>query len=277
MNRRYNPLRNSWAGRHSYTLFIVATFLFPFFLHGCAPKPKAVLTQAIPDVDRVVASLRQCENNLRTFRGVGKFKAIRGTGAKISRLVWIGSQPRNLRVETLGPWGQPVLTFVINGSDFVVHSRPDNHYFRGDATVGNLSRFASIPVRADDLFRLLSGQPPILPFHHAKVRISSADGGWLLNLYGKWGRLVEKIWLQDDAKTVERVEVLDEWGELQYRIVFSEFHQTESFRLPHNIAISDPEGPVWSLMVERFWINVAIPDGAYTLEVSGARITDLDS
>jgi hypothetical protein len=60
-------------------------------------------------------------------------------------------------------------------------------------------------------------------------------------------------------------------------IVFSRFHQTESFRLPHNIAISDLEGPVWSLMVERFWTNVAIPDGAYTLEVSGARITDLDS
>lgn len=260
---------------HSYSLSAVAPLLFLLCLYGCAPRG-AFLTQARPDVDQVLASLRRCENDLKSFRGVGRFKVVRGTGVKIFRMVWIGSQPQDLRVEILGPWGQPTLTFVINGSSFVLHSHQDNHYFKGDATVGNLSRFASIPVRGEDLFRLLSGQPPILPFHDGKIRTSSADGGWLLSLYKKWGRLVEKIWLKDDAKTVERVEVFDEWGDLRYRIAFSEFDQTESFRLPHRVAISDSEGPVSSLIVERFWTNVSIPDGAYTLEVSGARVTDLN-
>jgi hypothetical protein len=166
------------------------------------------------------------------------------------------------------------MTFVINGSNFFLYSRQDNRYFKGGATVGNLSRFVSVPVRAEDLFGLLSGQPPIFPFHHAKIRALTAEGGWLLSLHKKWGRLIEKIWLKDDGNGVEQVEVFDGWGNLQYRVAFSEFHQMESLCLPHKIAISDTEGLIWLLTVEKFWTGVSIPDGVYTLEVPGAEIVE---
>jgi len=258
-------------------LSILAALVFPLCLYGCVRRPQGFPTGPRPDVSRTLDSLKQCKDHLKSFRGVGRFKRVRGTRVKTFRMVWIGSQPQNLRVETLGPWGQPTLTFVINGSNFFLHSRQDNRYFRGDATVGNLSRFVSMPVSAKDLFGLLSGQAPVLPFHHAKIRASTAEGGWLLSLHKKWGRLIEKIWLKNDAKGVDKVEVFDCWGNLQYRVAFSEFHQVESFCLPHRIAISDTEGLLWSLTVEKFWTKVSIPDGAYTLEVSGAQVIDLNS
>lgn len=256
------------------TFFLAAVLLFPLCLYGCASKPSP--PRAGPDAGRILASLKQCKDHLESFRGVGRFKAFRGAGAKSFRIAWIGSQPQSLRVETLGPWGQPVATFVINGYSLFFHSRQDNKYFKGDATVRNLSRFVSVPVRAEDLFGLLSGQPPVIAFHHAKIRASRGEGGWLLSLYKKWGRLIEKIWLADDAKTVERVEVFDGRDNLEYRIQFSDFHQVESICLPHRIAISDQEGPLWVLTVEKFWTNVSIPDGAYTLEVPEARVMDAD-
>jgi hypothetical protein len=259
--------------------FILAALVFPLCLlclHGCVRRPKAFPTEPGPDLSRILESLKECKNELKSFSGVGRFRAVRGTGAKTLRMVWIGSQPQNLRVEILEPWGQPTLTFVINGSSFFLHSRQDNRYFKGDATVGNLLRFVSVPVRAEDLFGLLAGQPPILPFHHAKIRASTAEGGWLLSLYKKSGRLVEKIWLKDDAKAVEQVEVFDGWGNLQYRAAFSEFHEVESLCLPHKIAISNTEGSLWSLTVEKFQTKILIPDGAYILELSDAEVVDLD-
>lgn len=277
MNRKYNPSKSSWVRGYSCIPLIVLAVLVPLCFYGCATKPKALLARAVPDVDRVLASLSHSGDDFKSFRGIGRFKTLRGTQRKIFRVVWIGSEPHDLRVETLGPWGQPILTFVMQGSTFLVHSRQDNQYFRGDATVDNLSRLTSIPVKGGDLFRLLSGRPPILPFHRAKIGVSSASGGWLLTLYTRWGRLVEKIWLKNDVQTVEKVELFDEWGDLLYRIAFSEFRQTESSRLPHNLGISDAEGPIWSLAVERFWTNVSIPDGAYVLDPSGGRIIDLDS
>ena len=256
---------------------IVAALLFPLCLYGCLRRPKAFPAGPSPDASRIIESLKQRKNDLKSFRGVGKFKTVRGTNVNTFRMVWIGSKPQNLRVETLGPWGHPTLTFIINGSTFLLHSHEDNRYFKGDATVENLSRFLPMRVRAEDLFGLLSGQPPILPFHHAKIRPSTAEGGRLLSLYKKWGRLIEKIWLKGDAKAIEQVEVFDDWGNLQYRTAFSEFHQMEALCLPHRIAISDADGPLWSLKVEKFWTKVSIPEEAYTLEVSGAEVVDLDS
>jgi hypothetical protein len=81
----------------------------------------------------------------------------------------------------------------------------------------------------------------------------------------------------DDETTVEQIEVFDGWGDLQYRIAFSEFRHVETFHLPHRIEISDPEGPLWYIMVERFWTNIAVPDGAYNLDVLGRGVTDLNS
>jgi len=221
---------------------ILAALLFPLCLYGCVRTPKAFPTGPSPDASLILESLKQRNNDLKSFRGVGKLKTVRGTNANTFRMVWIGSKPQNLRVETLGPWGQPTLTFIINGSTFLLYSREDNRYFKGDATVENLSRFLSMCVRPEDLFGLLSGQPPILPFHHAKIRPSTEEGGWLLSLYKKWGRLIERIWLKGDAKAVEQVEVFDGWGNLQYRTAFSEFHQMESLCLPHRIAALVTDG-----------------------------------
>ena len=256
---------------------ILGALVFPLCLYGCARAPKAFPTGPAPDVNQILESLKKCKNELKTFGGVGRFKTVRGTSVKSLRMVWIGSRPQNLRAEILGPWGQPALSFVMNGSSLFLHSRQDDRYFKGDATIDNLSRLVSVPVRAEDLFGLLSGQPPILPFHHAKIRASTAEGGWLLSLHKKWGRLIEKIWLKDDAKAVEQVEVFDSWGNAQYRVAFSEFHEVESLFLPHRIAISNTDGSLWSLTVEKYQTKISIPDGAFTLDVSGAQMMDLNS
>ena len=261
----------------SSRLIIFVTFLSLLSFCGCVPRPKSLPSRPTPDVSRVLSSVEAQGNDLRSFRGAGMLKAARRSGVKSFRAIWIGSKPQNLRVETLGPWGQPYLTLVVNGPAFTLYSHQENRRVTGKATTRNLSRFTSVPLRPEDLFTLLSGRPPILPYHRAKIHVSATGNGWLIRLYKTWGRLIEKIWLKDDETTVEQIEVFDGWGDLQYRIAFSEFYDVESYDLPHRIEISDPEGPLWSIIVERFWTNVAIPEGAYNLEVSGGEVTDLNS
>jgi len=260
-----------------YPLVTLAAFLSLLSFCACVPRPTTLPIQSVPDVSHILSALEEQSSDLRSFRGAGQLKALRGTGVKSFRAVWIGSHPQNLRVETLGPWGQPSLTLVVNEGAFFLYSRQDNRYVKGEATARNLSRLVSVPVKPEDLFAFLSGQPPILPFHRAKIRASTKEGGWVISLYKTWGRLVEKIWLKDDETTVEQIEISDGWGHLQYRIAFNEFHQVESFHLPHRIEISDPEGPLWSIRVERFWTNVSIPDGAYNIDVPGGEVTDFNS
>ena len=261
---------------HRHASFIAAVLL-ALCVWACAATPKAVPTVPCPDAGRLLASLQQCKQELESFRGIGKLRITGKGDRQTARVAWIGAQPENLRVETLGVWGGPALTFLVNGSTFYLHSSQDNRYLKGRATARNLSRFVSIPVRAEVLFSLLSGQPPVLPFHSAKMQALGGDGQWLLCLYEKWGRLIEKMWLANDGATIERVGVFDGWGNLKYTVSFSRFEEVECLRIPHKIMVSHARGIVLSLDVEKFWTKVQIAERAFTLDLSGAQVVDVDS
>lgn len=194
------------------------------------------------------------------------------------RVAWIGSQPGNLRAETLGPWGQPTLTFLLRGAAFCVYAFENNRCYKGKGTARNLSRFLSVPVRAEDLFSLLSGRPPVYPFNDAKIEVTKGNGQWCLCLYKRWNRLIEKMWFKDDRKTVERVELFDGSGNLKYEIKFNQFKNVGSILFPHEMIIYEAQGgPVLSLNVERFWTNVTIPSKAFILEPCDGEVVPLDS
>jgi hypothetical protein len=151
----------------------------------------------------------------------------------------------------------------MNRSTFYLYGHAENRCFKGKATARNLSHFVSVPVRAEDLFVVFSGQVPVLPFRHAKIRRSEKEGQWGLALYKGWGRLVERIWITDAGKTVEAIEVFDGRGHLHYRAAFDQEQEVEGLEVPKRVIISNNQGPVLSLQVERFWTNVHIPEGAY--------------
>jgi len=247
--------------RHSP--FIFAAFLLPLYACACAPTPRATLGVGGPDLACLLASLKERTNQITSFKGIGKLILMVKDERQTTRVAWIGSQPGNLRVQTLGPWGQPNVTFLINGSTFYLYAHAENRCFKGKATARNLSHLVSVPVRAEDLFVVFSGQVPVLPFRHAKIRRSEEEGRWCLALYKKWGKLVERMWITDGGKTVEAIEVFDGRGHLHYRAAFNHVQEVEGLEVPQGIIISNKQGPVLSLQVERFWTNVHIPEGAY--------------
>ena len=74
--------------------------------------------------------------------------------------------------------------------------------------------------------------------------------------------------MKGTEKTIDRVEVFDGWGSLQYIASFQQFQEVGGVVIPHKIILSDEQGHVLSLNVERFWTGVEIPAEAYTPQVS---------
>jgi hypothetical protein len=246
-----------------HTLLILATFVLPFYAVACAPTPRAALEVGAPDPASLIASLKERQNEIKSFRGLGELSLMVGSERQTTRVAWIGSQPGNLRVETLGLWGLPHLTFIINGSTFYLYAHAEDRCFKGKATARSLSRLVSVPLRVEDLFVVLSGQVPVLPFRDAKIRRSEKAGQWCLALYKGWGRLVERMWIAEGGKTVEEIEVFNGRGKLQYRVAFTQVREVKGVWIPRRIIISNEQDPVLSLHVEEFLTEVAIPEGAY--------------
>ncbi len=248
-----------------------------FCLFACTTTRNDVVTQCGPEAGRILAYLRQKNNNLGSFKGIGLLRITGRKGeAQTVRIVWMGSQPGNLRVETLGVWGQPTLTLLLKGSDFYVHNHQENRYYKGKGNIRNMSRLMSVPVSAKELFFLLSGQPPVLAFHNAKVETSRHDGQRSLCLYQTRNRLIERVWFKDDYTTVGRVDLFNRSRNPRYTIEFKEFEQVDGFVIPYKTVVTSRKGPVLTLNVERFWRKVPIPARAYTLDFSDAEVVDLD-
>lgn len=231
-------------------------------LHGCATRPHVVMDEKGLRAARILASTDASFHNIKSFRGAGRFKMLRNKTSSF-RLAWIGSEPDRLRLEVLGPWGQPTLSLLVNGATYSVFSRQDNRLVTGDATAQNLSRIISLPMDAGDLFRILAGHPPVPPFDRARGPTETVDGRCVVSLYKGWRRLVQKIWFREDQNTVEQVEVFDGWGHLQYRIVFNDFREVGGVRLSHAMVLSDGRGPLCSLVVDKFTLGVPVPEGAF--------------
>lgn len=261
-------MKENSARMPRHVSFILAAFALSLNACASAPAPRATLGVGAPDPACLLASLKERRNEMTSFRGIGKLTLMVNGERQTTRVVWIGSQPGNLRVETLGPWGQPDLTFLMKGSRFYLYAHRENRCFKGKATARNLSRLVSVPVRAEDLFVVFSGQVPVLPYRHAKMRRSEQKSRWCLSLYKRWGGLVERMWIADGGKTVERVEVFDGRGNLHYTAGFNQVKEVEGLWVPHGVVISNKQGPVLSLQVERLWTEVHIPEGAYTPQLS---------
>lgn len=242
---------------------ILAACVLPLYAFACAPTPRATPAVGGPDPACLLAFLKARQNEVKSFRGLGKLSLMVRNEMQTTRVAWIGSRPGEMRVETLGLWGQPHLTLLINGSSFYLYVHGENRCFKGKATARNLSRLVSVPLRVEDLFAVLSGQVPVLPFRHAKIGRSDQEGRWCLDLYKGWGRLVERMWIAEGGRTVDGIEVFNGWGKLQYRVAFEEVREVEGVHIPERIIISKKQGPVLSLHVEEFGTEVAIPEGAY--------------
>ncbi len=258
-------------------LIVAAALVFTLLcLYSCATAPRA--THVAPDADPsgLLASLKERSKDITSFRGIGKLILMVKGERQTMRVAWIGSQPGDVRVETLGLWGQPNLTFLIKGSMFYIHARQEDRCYKGKATARNMSRFLSVPVRPEDLFVLLSGQVPVLPFHYVKIRHQEGEDQSCLCLYKKWRRLVQRLWVNNTGKTVTRIEVFDGWGHLQYSILFSRFDE-EGLGIADKIIISNDSGSVLSLDVENLQTGVQIPGSAFTPVFSCVQVVDLDS
>lgn len=270
------PKRNSRKTIRIVLGIAIALFLSACF-SSCASSPRAVTVLSESETARFLASFLQRQEDFPDFRGLGKLK-IRGSGtAKAMRMAWIASQSGELRMEMLGLWGQPLATLLVKNPVFYLYVVKDNICYQGKSTARSLSRILSVPVVIADLVLFLSGQPPLPEFDKAKVQRQQGHGQPTMTLYGRWNRIIQKMWFLEDQKTVERIEAFDSFGDVKYTVFFSEFKQHGEYLVPYTIQISKTSGTDLLLNMEKFQTGISVPGGAFELDLSNAKIVVLDS
>ena len=141
-----------------------------FLLCGCsmlprlrppAPAPsRPVFVPAAPFWEKLAAR----RGALQSVKGLAHVQAVTGRGSvTLDDVVVVARQPQALRLEGIGPFGQPLFLFVTNGDGLELYLIRQNRLVRGRATSGNFQRLFGIGVAPQALVRVLLGDVPLDP------------------------------------------------------------------------------------------------------------------
>lgn len=231
--------------------------------NGCAPRAPLLEPVDLP-VTPVVERLEARRASLLSFRAAGTIR-VEGAGRQWSgRALLLAERPRRLRLELLSFFGQPVLYVVSDGNEVVTWA-PGQQASRGFALGRVIQAFSSIPLGDEEVMLLLAGCAPEFRYREAQLLRDVQERAYVLQLEDPSRGELERLWLEDDAATIRRLERLQ--GEKsRLDAVFSGFTNAEGFTYPQEVRI-ETAGLQLAVRYQTFTANDTLPDEVFHLEL----------
>lgn len=253
---------------------VILFFLLPagFFLFSCAGRLGPAGDEAAFREDalarQLLSSVINTNQGLTTFKGIGRLRLSGDkTPSREARIAWIGTSDGKVRLEVLSIFGQPITTIAANGEWLYLHDHAANFFHRTGISSGRLKNAIGISISLPDVAILLSGRIPVRPWRHVKlVDDDEVGGGRLLILKTRWGKVIEKIFIDRATQEVRKIEIYDERGALAYRAVFDKMQMVHGYAVPKTLSIESFEGASTRLVIEKYWTNISINLSAFTLK-----------
>lgn len=248
---------------------VAASFLFSSCasLTGRIPEKSADHVEAV----NLLSSLNAKNQNLKTFKGIGRIKLWHNNNPGIDeRVAWAGANPSSLRIEILGS-GYPAIKFSTDGNflyylDLTTKPTAFKKIRSSDAC---LNRLISIPIRSRDVVSLLSGRIPIHEYTSAGLIKNKLIKGYILVLKKKWRGVIEKIYLDENKSDIQKVEIFKSDGSLKYRAVFKTMQHIKGYHVPSKLVISNDDSAGFMLDIERYMADPAVSPSMFILSPPG--------
>lgn len=249
-------------------------------LCGCAavfeaPSRRVAGAHYLPP-HRALALLERLKNlndSLMTFKGVGKVNLEADGRRRSARIVWAGMAPDRLRIEILGVPGQPAASLALNGEWIYYDELRDPERFQrhkiGNDSLGLVLSLAmpmlSIAIKAPDVVDLFRGRVPLRDHTTAVLFTPPGADGYVLQLEKGWRGVQQRIHFDGELAEIRRVDIFSAGGGLAYRVDFDRVDIVDGYRTPRALTISSEDGDRFELLVERSMANVHVDPSVFDL------------
>ncbi len=256
-------------------------FIVSFFLFACSNLTGDV-SKTPPDHRSPVAndllSLAKNKNSkLKTFKGIGRVRAWNKGSFQVSRIAWVGWNPKRIRMEVLGVSGQPVASLASDGDWIYVYIHAEQRFYKKRAHT-TFQNFFSLPLGSIDMIALMSGRAPIADHQYVLLKRDPVSNRYVLILKKRWRGLVEKLYFDEKKENVTRVERFNSAGDLVYRAKFERLQTIAGYIVPAKLIISTDMDVIFELDIEKYWVDVPVSLQMFVLEppkpITGRRIIE---
>lgn len=277
--------------RQLATILLIGAFFFSACSSFTARVPKRPGDlKSISEARELISILENQNLELKDFKGIGRITFWKNNKKNlISNMAWVASAPDKLRVALRSVSGQPIISFASDGQFLYLLSHTQGQFHKRPATNSTLKKLLSVSIKSDDIVDILAGRVPVNK-HNSAVVIKSAfslstqtnasqrqeeqfntcqtcesEDGYVLVLKRGWGKIHEKIYLDDSKKNVRMIEVFGSSGALAYRAEFSRMKKIMGFKVPFRLVLSNDDGSGFQLDVDRFWADVSVSSSMFVL------------
>ena len=233
-------------GRQSRNTISLAASLL--LLWGCSgPRqvsrlgPPPALPTSVP-AEPFWKQLLQHRIALDNLKGLAQVQARTDKGSvALDDVVVVARHAEALRLEGIGPFGQPLFLFITDGEWLALHMIRDSRLVVGSASARNLERLFGIAVAPQALLRLLLGDVPLNPL--------PTDGDLAYRederLYMWESRQPApdpnyRVWFDPQGLHPVRFEKEDAAGSIVMRVTYGDFQRHGDVLLPVRIDVVDP-------------------------------------
>jgi len=236
---------------------------------GCSILRKQTCGPSIAEPDeiqRLLSMITRRNEDLKTFKGIGKANLNDGQEANTVRVAWIGSRPDKIRFEILGIPGKSSASLSFDGTHYYFISHREGKLYKGESDDAMFESITSIPVKARDVVDLMAGRIPIFNFDSAVIERDELTEGYVLVLKRGWFGKSEKIYFNESKTKINKLEIFDFTGSLEYRAEFEKMRFVNKFLLPIVLHLSSGDDTFLRIETERSYANIPVSPTAFVLK-----------
>jgi hypothetical protein len=206
----------------------------------------------------------------QTLKGLAelRLKAPRG-GGTLDNTVFVFDRYAKVRLEGIGPFGQPLFVYTFAESRFALYLPQQQRVFTGGATPEPFVRLIGLALEPGLLPYVLVGDMPLTSWPASGPLTYLANE----NLY-YWEGMAPpspwfyRVWLNPYGLLPVRLELAAPPQQTQLQVTYDDFQQLGGFTLPFRIAMTQPQSQqqvVWTYTDVE--LNEAVADSLFQMYV----------
>ncbi len=241
-------------------------FLVILFLPACAGVRGPARIQGSIESQQAALLLSglEAQTGRNCFvKGIGRIRLWGESNLPVSRMAWLGATDGRLRMEVMGPSGQPFAKLVYDGKGYSLLSPYEHAIYHKSGADPSLEPLTGVPIRASEIVFYLAGLIPV--YAHDRVLLQKENAADVLVLKKRFGGVVEKIYINSDEKRVQKVEVFCR-GRLVYYAELDRIKEVNGYGIPFDLVVATDQEAGFSLAVDRCWTDFSVTDEMFLLE-----------
>ena len=203
--------------------------LLPFLLSACAAIPK--LPEVAPPAEEVLRQVTARQEALQGLKGLAQVKLSSPEKSLTNQQVLFARRPADMRVESLGPLGTPLLYLVTDGKEIRIYLPGENRYYQGPFETRSLSFALPLALHPEEMVSFLLGGVPFLEPERVSLRPEVKEGLWVLVLDSPSRGESQVLWVHPESFHILRAEI--HRPGLSYLLSYSSFREMKGILFPH--------------------------------------------